>query len=210
MSETSSTIEMNGKPYMRDARGALVPVESVKPIHLLEDQLVRKIVEYAAPLSAEIGRFKQHSFDDVDAYVQLVAEQYGKTLGGKKGNTTFTSYDGTVMVQVAIADHVDFGPELQVAKELVDECLREWSSDANANLRTIVERAFQVDKEGKINRAELLSLRRLDIDDNRWKQAMQAISDAERVIGSKRYLRVYRRPSPDGKWTHVKLDVAAA
>lgn len=207
---TDATIEMNGKPYMRDARGALVPVEAVKPLDKLMDQLVRKIDGYAKPLSDQIARFKQHSFDDVDAFVALVAEQYDRKLGGKKGNTTFTSFDGTVKVQVAIADHIDFGPELQVAKELVDECLREWASDANVNLRTIVERAFQVDKEGKINRAELLSLRRLNIDDERWKQAMQAIADSERIVGSKRYLRVYRRASADGEWVPVTLDIAAA
>lgn len=207
---TDAIIEMNGKPYMRDARGALVPVEAVKPLDLLMDQLVRKIDGYAKPLSDQIARFKQHSFDDVDAFVALVAEQYDRKLGGKKGNTTFTSFDGTVKVQVAIADHIDFGPELQVAKELVDECLREWASDANVNLRTIVERAFQVDKEGKINRAELLSLRRLNIDDERWKQAMQAIADSERIVGSKRYLRVYRRASADGEWVPVTLDIAAA
>lgn len=207
---SDATIEMNGKPYMRDTRGALVPVESVKPLDLLMDQLVRKIEGYAQPLSEQIARFKKHSFDDVDTFVALVAEQYDRKLGGKKGNTTFTSYDGTVKVQVAIADHVDFGPELQIAKALVDECLREWASDANANLRTIVERAFQVDKEGKINRAELLSLRRLNIEDERWKQAMQAVADAERIIGSKRYLRVYRRDTADGEWLPVTLDIAAA
>lgn len=207
---TDATIEMNGKPYMRDARGALVPVEAVKPIDRLMDQLVRKIEGYANPLSEEIARFKQHSFDDVDAFVTLIAEQYDRKLGGKKGNTTFTSFDGTVKVQVAIADHVDFGPELQVAKELVDECLREWAAGADVKLRTVVERAFQVDKEGKINRAELLSLRRLNIEDDRWKRAMQAVADAERVIGSKRYLRVYRRDTADGEWKPVTLDIAAA
>ncbi|QCI65657.1 DUF3164 family protein [Phreatobacter stygius] len=204
------TIDMDGRPYMRDARGALVPVEVIKPIDRLMDQLVRKIEGYAQPLAEQIARFKSHSFADVDAFVALVGEQYGKKLGGVKGNTTFTTYDGCLKVQVAITDHFEYGTELQAAKALVDDCLREWSGDANVNLRAIVERAFNVDREGKINRAELLSLRRLSIDDARWIRAMEAIVDAERVIGSKRYLRIYRRPTPDGQWVAVTLDVAAA
>ena len=204
------TIEMNGRSYMRDARGALVPVETIKPIDLLMDQLVRKIESYAQPLSEQIGRFKQHSFEDVDTFVSLVAAQYGKVLGGAKGNTTFNSFDGTLRVQVAISDHYEYGSELQVAKALVDDCLRDWSGDANPNLRAIVEKAFSVDREGKINRAELLSLRRLKIDDPRWAKAMEAIVDAERVMGSKRYLRVYRRPTADAAWTAVSIDLASA
>lgn len=40
-------IEVNGKTYMADAKGALVPVELIKAETLLEDETVRKIMRYA-------------------------------------------------------------------------------------------------------------------------------------------------------------------
>ena len=203
-------IEMNGKSYMADTRGALVPIEQVRPLDKLMDETVRKVFGYAAPLSAELARFKSHTFDDVDALMALAAQEYGATLGGRKGNITLTTYDGLRKVQVAIADHVDFGPELQIAKALVDECLNEWTSEARSEIRSIITRAFSVDKEGKINRTELLSLLRLDIEDERWQRAMDALRDSMRVIGSKRYVRFYQRQTPDGVWEPVTLDVAAA
>jgi hypothetical protein len=199
-----------GKSYMTDARGSLVPVETVKTTDKLMDELVRKIMGYAEPLAAEIGRFKAHTFDDVDSFVSLLAQEYGTSIGGTKGNITLTRYDGLAKVQVAVADLVEFGPELQVAKTLVDECLSEWSADSGPELRAIVQRAFNVDKAGKINRAELLSLTRLDIDDERWKRAMQAIRDAQRTIGSQRYVRIYERPSTAAPWRMVSLDLATA
>lgn len=199
-----------GNFYLYEATGRMVPFESVKAVDLLMDELVRSVAGEADALSAEIANFKLQAFDRIDSFMALVAQEHGAKLGGKKGNLTLTAFNGLTKVQVQVAEHIDFGPELTAAKSLVDECLRDWSSDANAHLRTIVESAFNVNKEGKINTAELLKLTRHEIGDERWKRAMNAIREAMRVIGSKRYVRIYRRKTVDGAWRPVTLDVAAA
>lgn len=208
--QNTGSIFYQGKEYMQGPKGELVPVEAVKPADKLMDETVRKIIGYARPLSEEVARFKQHTFDDVDSFVLLLAQEYGAKAGGRKGNITLTTYDGLFKVQVQVADHISFGPELQTAKTLLDECLSEWSADAHADLRAVVTRAFNVDKEGKVNRAELLSILRLDIADERWQRAMSAIRDSMRVIGSKRYVRCYRRGCADGQWQAIPIDIAAA
>lgn len=202
--------EVNGKIYMKNARGGLDPVETVKPTDQLQDDVVRRIVGYALPLEAQIGRFKQHSFDDVDGYIALLAQQYGTKPRGTKGNLQLTSYDGLLRVNIAVADNVEFGPELAIAKQLFDECVTEWSADSNPHIRALITRAFNTDKTGMVNRAELLSLTRVEIDDERWNRAVQAIREAQRVIGSKRYVRVSTRLTLDAGWTAVTLDVAGA
>lgn len=201
---------IDGKTYFVDGKGALVPEGVVKPADKLMDQTVRKIFGYAVPLSDQIARFKGHTVDDITALVDLLAEQYGAKLGGTKGNITLLSYDGTLKVQVQIQDQISFGPELQAAKVLVDECIESWAEGANDELRALVNHAFQVDKEGKINRAALFQLRRISIEDERWKRAMAAISDAMRVVGSKQYIRFYRRANPADAWAPVTIDLAAA
>jgi len=203
-------VVMGGKRYMPDATGALIPYENVKELHRLEDQVVRKVLGYAVPLSEEIARFRGHTFDDVDAFVAIAREKYEAGRGGKKGNITLTSYDGLMKVQVQVADLITFGAELQVAKGLVDECLRDWSSDSRPELRAIVDRAFNVEKEGLVNRADLLSLLRLEIEDGRWQRAMQAIRDSIKPTGTKRYVRMYRRATADAAWEPVSIDAAAA
>ena len=206
----SPVVMVEGNEYMRDAKGALVPRETVKPVDLLMDETVRKVIGFARALSAQIARFKGHTFEDVGAFQALIDQEYGASVGGKKGNITLSSFDGLMKVQVQVADLVTFGPELQAAKALVDECLRDWASESGPELRTIVERAFQVDKEGKVNRAELFMLLRVEISDERWKRAMQAIRESMRVIGSKTYIRFYERDRPDGQWRAVTIDLAAA
>ena len=203
-------IDLNGASYMHDAKGGLTPVELIKPQDLLQDEVVRKIVGYAADLSEQVARFKEHTFDDIGGFEALLEQEYGSTIGGAKGNKTLQSVDGLYKVTVQVADTIDFGPELQIAKGLVDECLNEWSADARAEIRAIVTRAFNTDKAGQINRSEIFMLLRLDIEDERWQRGMKAIRDAMRVVGSKTYVRCYQRERHDAPWHAITIDLAKA
>lgn len=202
--------EIDGRLYIGDGKGGWVPLDLVKPQHILQDEVVRKIVGYAQPLSDQVTRFAQHTFDDIAAFEALLAQEYGAKVGGKKGNKTLMSHDGLYKVTVQVADTLTFGPELQTAKSLVDECLNEWAADARAEIRTLVTKAFDTDKEGQINRSHIYMLLRLDIADPRWVSAMQAIRDAMRVVGSKTYVRCYRREAFDGPWLPITIDLARA
>ena len=165
---------------------------------------------FAVALSARVARFKGHTIADLGGFQDLLAQEYGARLGGKKGNVTFQTIDGTMKVQVQIADQITFGPELQAAKALVDECLIEWGADSRAELAALVNRVFNVEREGMIDKAGLFSLLRLDIADARWTRAMTAIRDSIRVTGSKSYIRFYRRARAEAAWEPVTIDLAAA
>lgn len=199
---------INGNIYMGDSKGGFQPVETIKPQHILEDETVRRIVGYAIPLSDQIGRFKEHTFDDIGAFEAILAQEYETTVGGKKGNKTLLTVDGLFKVQVQVSDFITFGPELEIAKVLVDECMNEWASTAGPELRTIVTNAFRTDKAGQINRSEIFMLLRLEIEDARWQRGMRAIRDAMRVVGSKTYVRCYQRPRHDAPWQAVVIDLA--
>ena len=69
--------------------------------------------------------------------------------------------------------------------------------------------AFYVGKSGKLNSNRILGLRRLNITDEKWKKAMDAISDSVQIVGSKEYIRIYRRNSK-GEYDFVNLDLASA
>lgn len=199
-----------GKPYRQDARGNFVPEETIRPMDLLTDEMVRKIMGYARDLSAQIARFRGHTFDDIGSLQALIAQQYQATVGGQKGNITLTTFDGRMKVQVQVQDQLDFGPELQAAKAIVDECLTDWASDSRPEIRALVTRAFQVDKEGRINRSEIFMLLRVEIADERWTRAMEAVRDSIRIIGSRTYIRFFERETSDGPWSPVTIDLANA
>lgn len=203
-------IDIDGSPHMRDAKGALVPVRLVSARDQLQDEVVRKIMGYAIALSDQVARFKAHTFDDIGSFEALLAQEYDAKIGGPKGNKTLMSFDGLFEIKVQVADNIVFGPELQIAKALVDECLNEWAEGARDEIRAIVIRAFNTDKEGQINRSEIFMLLRLEIEDPRWLRAMKAIRDSMRVVGSKTYVRCRRRETFDGPWQAVSIDLAKA
>lgn len=201
---------INGKEYMTDAKGAYVPLSMVKPQHKLEDETVRKIIDFAVDLNAQIARFRGHTMTDLGSLDALIAQEYNAKIGGAKGNRTYQTIDGLMKVQVQVSEQIDFGSELQVAKSIIDECLTEWSADSRAEIQSIITRAFNTDQEGKINRAEIFMLMRHQIADPRWQRAMDAIRDAMRVTGSKEYVRFYTRKKITDAWQAVTIDLAKA
>ncbi|OBW96680.1 DUF3164 family protein [Gallibacterium anatis] len=203
-----SKVTIDGKTYWQDAKGNLTPEELVKEIDKERDALVQEWVEKAKALNTEISQFKGGIFGDIQAFVELSAEKYGAKLGGNKGNVTLYSYDGKYKIQRAINDHLQFDERIQAAKMLIDECLNEWSEGSRPELKALIERAFDVDKEGNLNTSRILGLRRVDIKDPRWLNAMQAISESVQVVNSKAYVRVYERIGDSDQYQPISLDVA--
>lgn len=197
--------------FVVDAKGRFVPQDSIRPHELLEDQMVRKVLGFAVDLHNQIRRFKRHVFADSSSFMALVSEEYGVTKRGAKGkgNVTFSSFDGLMKFQISVADRLTFGPELQVAREVFEECIDDWTEGARPELRVLVDNAFQADKEGNVSRDAIFRLLRIDFQDARWKRGQDAIRDSIRVIGSKSYARFYCRQSQDAAWVSLPIDLAA-
>ncbi len=200
--------------YMINRQGDLRAVSAIKPQDLLEDELVRGLIAEARALRDGLAAFKARALGEARDFKAMIAAEYDAKKGGAKGNMTLATFDGQAEVQVQISEHVAFGPELAAAKELIDDCVTRWSQGANDNLRAMVDQAFQVNKVGRIDTGRVLGLRRLSITgpeggkDAVWERAMEAISDAVRVTGSRTYLRFYETDER-GQRVPVSLDVAA-
>ena len=206
----AGVILVGGREFMTNAKGDLVAVANIKPADKLQDETVRKIISFAAALSEQIDRFRSHTMVDLGSFDALLEQEYGAKIGGKKGNRTYQTIDGLMQVKVQVVDQIDFGPELQIAKSLLDECMIEWTADSRPEIQSIITRAFNTDKEGQINRAELFMLLRLDIEDERWSRAMEAIRNSMRVTGSKEYVRFYHRASINDQFQAITIDMAKA
>lgn len=194
--------------YKKDAQGRLIPEDQIKPIDKLRDELVLSLATKAKALQKQMRDFKQMAYSEIQEFVELSANEYGTKLGGKKGNVTLLSFDGSNKIQHAVQESLAFDERLQVARSLIDECLQEWVKDARPELAVIVNDAFRVDTKGEIRTARVLSLRRYEIEDVRWQRAMDAIGDACQVVGSKIYLRFYERVGDSEHYRPVTLDIA--
>lgn len=195
--------------HLKDAKGRLVPINLIKPIDLARDELVNELTKVALDRNRDLREFKDRAFADLNAFIEMSAEQYNVKLGGAKGNVTLYTFDGRYRIEVAISERIVFDERLQAAKQLVDECVIAWSEDSRPEIRILVQSAFQTDKEGKINTGRVLELRRLDIEDEKWQDAMRAIAESTQVTGSKKYVRFFERVGETDQYRPISLNIAA-
>jgi len=196
--------------YRQDSAGRLVPEDSIRQIDLLRDDLVRRIAERAERLGQELRQFKEDTLSEIAAFVETSAQEYNVKLGGTKGNVQLTSYDGKYRILRANHDSMTFDERLLAAKELIDECLRDWSGRPGVpnGLIVIANKAFRRNAAGEISVSRVLDLRSHDIDDPRWQKAMEIITDSIRVQASITYLRLYKRAGQTDQYDQLPLDIA--
>ncbi len=195
--------------YRQRADGSLVPESMVSDIDKLRDQTIDALFSVAEAEEARLIQIKGQVFDDVEAFIATSHEQYGVKVGGKKGNVTLTSFDGSRKIIRQVQERLVFDERLQAAKILIDECITAWSEGSRDEIKVLVNDAFRVDQEGKINAGRVLGLRRLAIKDAGWLRAMAAISDSVHVDSSKPYIRFYKRNKNTDKYEPISLDFAA-
>jgi len=197
------------KQFMEDAHGRQVPVSMIKKFDLKRNDLVCSIMSRAFAERERLAEFKQQVWEEIQAFVDESAKDSGaKKLGGKKGNITLTSFDGRYKLIVAVNDGILFNEKLQIAKQLIDECIGKWSKNARPELKVLVDDAFNVGKNGLVSTGKVLGLRRLNITDATWRRAMDAITESIQVVSSKTYMRFYKRQE-DESYKQIPLDVAS-
>ena len=195
--------------YCLKADGSLTPEGLMKPVDLMRDKLVLELIAGAKAHSATLAEFKTHAHDEIAAFVSLSAGEYGVEIGGKKGNVQLLSYDGRYKLMRQTQDTLVFDERLQAAKELIDQCIERWSVGIRDEIRVLVNDAFRVNQQGLIDTKRVLGLRRLDIKDEQWQAAMQAIGDSVQTLSTKSYIRFYERDDK-GEYKLISLDVASA
>lgn len=193
--------------YRINAQGHLVPESQIKPLDTLRDETVMNIVTAARQLRQAMAEFKVASMQQIGDFTDLSAAEYGVEFGGTKGNVSLVSFDGCYKILRAIGDHRVFDERIQAAKKLIDDCISEWSGGADEKIIALVDHAFRVNKQGRIDINQVLSLRQLNIDDDKWNEAMDAAADAIQVTGTSQYLRIYERQN-DGSYRQISLDMA--
>ncbi len=191
-----------------DARGKAIPPSYVKPIDKKKDATVESIVNEALSLEKKLKTLKAKWLHKVRAYQELIAMESGVVINGK-GNITLTNFSGDKQVEFAMHDILKFDEKIQVAKAIIDNCLKRWGADANPNLVAVVNQAFEVDKQGRINIQAILKLRALNIKDEEWQKAMTIINEALNVCGTRQYLNVRIRENETDKFRTINLNMSS-
>lgn len=208
MTETKQTVPAG---YRADDKGRLVREDNIRPIDLIRDDLVNNIIARAKETRRLIADFRRKAEADVEAFLKLAAEEHGvefKAAKGK-GNLTLKSFDGNRKILFDSARRLSFDEKIHIAKQLLDECITEWSDGVNDNLRALIDQAFELDQSGKMDVRAVLQLSRLNINDPKWQKAAALIRDSVTTESTKNYIRCYERPDENSECELIALDVAS-
>ena len=173
---------------LTDAQGREIPIKVVNQDILEKDSVVNKAMEQALKLQERIINDKRKIIGIIEDYLSDVARRNGLQW---KGNALLINFNEQYKIEIRYRERIQFGIELQLAKQKIDECLKKWSSDSNDNLKAIINEAFQVDKKGEIAKYRILALRRYKIKDKTWTEAMDLIDKAILVTSTKQYVVFY-------------------
>jgi hypothetical protein len=190
---------------LTDAQGREIPVKVLHAEIVEKDAAVKKAMDCALKLQERIISDKQKLIQIIEKYLNDAARRNNLEW---KGNALLISFDEKYRIEMRFREKIQFGIELQLAKQKIDECIKAWSADSNDNLKAIVNEAFQVDKRGQLARYRIFALRRYKIKDPVWKEAMELIDKAILVTSTKQYISFAVRDEA-GNYNRIVLNFSA-
>lgn len=199
----------NDKGHWINGTGEAIPPKYVAKIDQDRDAMVERLFKAANDVSARLIKLRETVESEVAKFLAKAAAEHN-LVPNKGGNYWFTGFSGDMRVEVKIGKFINFDERLKFAKQKIDNCLERWLEGADDKLKTIVFDAFSTDQKGRIDTKRILGLRKLKFDDREWNEAMDLISKAITITGSKTYVNFYRRTAPNGDWQSVCLDMARA
>ncbi len=189
-----------------DSAGNEIPAKYVDKVDKKRDRVVTKLCQQAEKISEKLREFKRKALNEIENYFNWIAEENGVEARTKKGNKWLYDFSRDYRIEIKMAEHIDFDERLQLAREIIANCIKRWSENSDDRIRLLVEDAFKVDKKGRIDKNRIIGLTRLQIKDKEWQKAMKLIKESIQVVGRKAYIKFWK--NVDGEWKSIPLDIA--
>jgi len=197
---------MKSVTTMRDSMGNDIPLKYVSAYDKLRDRVTRRI--YARFLKARgvLEAVVKDTIDDLDTL------KGGREKLGEKGNFQASSFDGLIKVSIKQQYNIRLDERVIRARELMLEYVkgvldRVSGVDVSA-LRLLVEAAFKANSQGYLSTGKVLSLLRMEVNSEKWREAKQILQDALKPERGKQYLACEVRPTMQADFRAIRLDIA--
>jgi hypothetical protein len=196
--------------YYTDPSGEKVPAKYVKPYDKLRDKIARQIERDWQAEQVRLAACKARTVAAIQKLQEAAAAEAGVDLGGERGNLQFRSFDGSITITLDRQYRTEFDERLQFAQALIKEAVAEMTEGANnADLAEIATKAFTPRKTGNLDMQRIRDLRTYNVSHPKWRQACEIISECERTVAFRDYIRVAVRTAPDAKPQPITLDIAS-
>ncbi len=191
---------------MTDSLGNEVPAKYVGAYDKARDRTARRILARFRKARADLERVVRESVADLEAL------KGGKERVGAKGNFSAQSFDGLVSVSIRQQYSIRLDERVVRARELMLEYVngvldRVSGVDVSA-LRLLVEAAFRANAQGYLSTGKVLSLMRMEVASETWREAKAILQEALQPVRGKQYLACEVRESTQDDFRAIRLDIA--
>lgn len=198
---------LNGKTYWVAADGSMKSEGAVTKAEKNKEEMFDDLFAKARGLQQQMKEFKAYANEVVNAYIETCAKR--ARVGGWKGNKRIYDYDGQRVIEVSTKAVVKFDENLSFAKAKFDEWILEKTENGDADLADFIQKAFDVDSEGNINRTFLFKLLSFPVQHPTFKKAQELLRKSMTVVDTKKYMNFKERKDADDKLEQIVLDFAA-
>lgn len=194
---------------MKNIDGHIIPESQTHEHERLLNQVVSDLVKDAQLLNNHLENFKRRALNDIAELISILTRTYNIEVSEQDGCVTLMSYDGRYKVVRKISTRMVFATELNAAKIQIIDCISRWPKGRRKNALGLVAYAFKTNLDGQINTAAVLSLFKLNIEDENWKHAMMCLNQAIQTNSTASYIQVYERIGMTDEYQLIPLDIAA-
>jgi len=187
-------------------QGKPVPTAYIKQYDKKRDSMVEKTSDMMDTLLKRIAITKGRIIELFDKFLEESERLNDVQIGGGKGNVSITNFSGNLKIERCVSEIHEFDERRNQGIALIQKCIEKWSEDVKGPIKAIVNQLF--DERTGIDWKSYIKLKSYKIDDKDWKKAMDILSEAERVIGTKTYFRIYKRDNIEDKWRYRSSDIS--
>ncbi len=191
---------------MTDSMGNKIPLKYVSAYDKARDKATRKILARFEKARAMLEQVVLESIKDLDELAKL------KESLGEKGNFSARSFDGLIQVSIRQQYNIRLDERVVKARELMLDYInsvldRVGGADISA-LRLLVMEAFKANSQGYLSTGRVLSLMRMEVADDKWREAKLILQEALKPEKGKQYLICEKRQSAQRDFRAIRLDIA--
>lgn len=198
----------NMPQQLANSRGNLIDIELVRPEHLKKHEAVETVFKEVEKLLDRMTKSKKKIIKKIIAYLAWQAKRNGID-DPQWEDVNLSNYPTTMRIMIKNNTSIEFDENLQLARKKIDECLDEWTSKANPNIKAIIDRAFKVGKKGFIDKGNIFGLFQLNITHPKWLEAMNLIRASMNETGKKEYVMFQKRDHQKAEFKTVNLNFSS-
>ena len=191
---------------MTDSTGNIIPLKYVSAYDKARDKVTRRILARFEKARKALEMVVAESIKDLDELAKL------KDSFGVKGNISARSFDGLIQVSIRQQYNIRLDERVVKARELmldyVNSVLDRVDGVDVSALRLLVTEAFKANSQGSLSTGRVLALMRMEVNNDKWREAKMILQDALKPERGKQYLICERRESTQEDFHSIRLDIS--